>query len=111
MNDPYKHTACGTDDWGNRFCPGNHIAISTIWITAASILTTFNISKCMDKDGRVIEPSREYSPSIIRSVKLVQSVTLKSDQLSNSHPLPFECSIKPRSHVAEGLIRSVVDSY
>jgi len=79
--------------FGRRLCPGSHIAMSTIWIAAASILATFNISKCVGKDGRVIEPSREYSSSII------------------SHPLPFECSIKPRSHVAEGLIRSVVDSY
>ena len=65
MNDPYKHAACGADHGGNRICPGRHIAISTIWIAAASILTTFNISKCLDKDGRVIEPSPEYTSSTI----------------------------------------------
>ena len=54
----------------HRLCPGGHIAISTIWIAAASILTTFNISKCVDKDGRVIEPSREYtSSSLVRRVR------------------------------------------
>jgi len=79
--------------FGRRLCPGSHIARSTLWIAAASILATFNISKSVDKDGRVIEPSCEYLSAILR------------------HPLPFECSIKPRSNVAEGLIRSVVDSY
>ena len=88
-HDPYRHVACRTDHWGNRFCPGNHIAISTIWIAAASILTTFNISKCVDKDGRAIEPSCEYtSSSLVRSVKL-QSVPLKSDQLSKQPSSPF----------------------
>ena len=57
------HVACETDQGGNRICPGRHIAISTIWISAASILTTFNISKSVGKDGRVIEPSREYTIS------------------------------------------------
>jgi len=79
--------------FGRRICPGSHIAISTIWIAAASILATFNLSKSVDKDGKVIEPSCEYLSAII------------------SHPLPFECTIKPRSNVAEGLIRSITDSY
>jgi len=79
--------------FGRRLCPGRDVAMSTLWIAAATILTTFNLSKSVDKDGKVIEPSCEYQPAIIR------------------HPLPFECSIKPRSNVAEELIRSVMDSY
>jgi len=79
--------------FGRRLCPGSHIAASTLWIAAASVLATLNIFKSVDKDGRVIEPSCEYHSAILR------------------HPLPFECSIKPRSNIAEDLIRSVVDSY
>jgi len=79
--------------FGRRLCPGNHLAISTLWLTAASVLATFNLSKSVDKDGRVIEPSREYHPGLIRC------------------PFPFECTIKPRSKIAERLVRSVVDAY
>ena len=56
---------CETDHNG-RLCPGAHIAISTLWLTAASVLSTFNLSKSVDKDGRVIEPSREYHVGLIR---------------------------------------------
>ncbi|KAF8799105.1 cytochrome P450 [Phlegmacium glaucopus] len=47
--------------FGRRICPGSHIAFSTLWLTAASVLATFQLSKPVDKDGRVIEPSREYT--------------------------------------------------
>ena len=49
-----------------RLCPGYHIAFSTIWFTAATILATFNLSKAVDKNGKVIEPSCEYDTSSIR---------------------------------------------
>jgi len=93
LNPNIRDPALMAFGFGRRICPGSHMATSTLWIAAASILTTFNVSKCVDKDGRVIEPSREYLSALI------------------SHPLPFECIIKPRSHVSEELIRSVVDSY
>jgi len=82
--------------FGRRLCPGTHIATSTLWLTAATVLSTFNLSKSVDvKDdgGRVIEPSCEYHVGLIRC------------------PVPFECTIKPRSEMAEELIRSAVDSY
>jgi hypothetical protein len=37
-----------------------------IWLTAATALSTFNLTKSVDKDGRVIEPSREYHVGLIR---------------------------------------------
>jgi hypothetical protein len=33
---------------------------SSIWITVASILATFNIDKAVDEAGHVIEPTFEY---------------------------------------------------
>ncbi|KNZ75064.1 O-methylsterigmatocystin oxidoreductase [Termitomyces sp. J132] len=74
--------------FGRRFCPGRHMAISSIWIAAASILTTFHLSKAVDNDGRVIEPSQEYLSGLI------------------AHPLPFKCMIRPRSTEAVSLICS-----
>ena len=49
-----------------RLCPGRDVALSTLWIAAATILTTFNLSKSIDKDGKVIEPSCEYQSAILR---------------------------------------------
>lgn len=77
--------------FGRRVCPGKHIAKSTLWITVASILTIFKISKAIDADGNVIEPSQEYTSALIL------------------HPAPFKCTIKPRSKEAEMLIRSSLD--
>lgn len=48
-----------------RACPGTHIALSTILLTVASILTVFNIGKDIDADGRPIEPGREYSSTAV----------------------------------------------
>lgn len=50
----------------NRLCPGNHIAFSTLWLTAATTLATFNFSKLVDKEGKVIEPSCEYYSGMMR---------------------------------------------
>jgi len=78
--------------FGRRICPGRHMAFSAVWITMASIIATFDISKAVDNDGRIIEPSYEYVSSLISS------------------PLPFKCSIRPRSPQAESLIRATVDN-
>ncbi|KAF8140771.1 cytochrome P450 [Mycena galopus ATCC 62051] len=77
--------------FGRRQCPGRHMAISSIWITVASILATFNIEKALDVDGNIIEPSYEYLSGLI------------------SAPLPFKCSIKPRSPEAVGTIQAAAN--
>ncbi|TFK37128.1 cytochrome P450 [Crucibulum laeve] len=77
--------------FGRRVCPGKHIANSTLWIAAACILSTFNISKALDEAGNPIEPSQEYHSSMVL------------------HALPFKCTIKPRSQRAEALIFAAGD--
>lgn len=74
--------------FGRRICPGRHMARSSMWITMASILSTFDITKPIDKFGNVVEPTGEYNTGLI------------------SAPLPFECVFKPRSKNAETSIRS-----
>ncbi|KAJ7016900.1 cytochrome P450 [Mycena alexandri] len=76
--------------FGRRLCPGRHLALSTIWINIVSILATFNISKAVDEDGNIIEPTQEFFSGLISS------------------PLPFKCSIAPRSKEAVELIRAAV---
>ncbi|THH13309.1 hypothetical protein EW146_g6885 [Bondarzewia mesenterica] len=77
--------------FGRRVCPGRFIARASIWITIASVLATFDISKAVDDDGKLIEPAEEYSSGLV------------------SYPAPFRCQIRSRSLTVETLIRSVVD--
>ena|ERR1700742_4185594 len=51
-----------------RICPGRQIAHSLIMLTAASILTTFDISKKKDEDGNYIEPKQEYHEGLLSYV-------------------------------------------
>ncbi|KAF7373020.1 Cytochrome P450 [Mycena sanguinolenta] len=74
--------------FGRRICPGRHMAAASLWIVVASILSTFNIDKAIEENGEVIEPTHEYSPGII------------------STPLPFKCSITPRSPQAVEVIQA-----
>ncbi|KAJ7247328.1 cytochrome P450 [Mycena rebaudengoi] len=73
-------------------CPGRHMAMSSLWISIASILAAFDIFKAVGEDGNVIEPSYEYEPGIV------------------SVPAPFQCSIKPRSQAAINLIVATANS-
>ncbi|KAJ7251444.1 cytochrome P450 [Mycena rebaudengoi] len=77
--------------FGRRVCPGRHMAQSTLWITVASLLAVFNITKAIGEDGQTLEPSYEYHSALI------------------SIPFPFKCSIKPRSKAAADLIRSTAN--
>ncbi|KAJ7252521.1 cytochrome P450 [Mycena rebaudengoi] len=79
--------------FGRRVCPGRHMAQSTLWITVASLLAVFNITKAIGKDGKILEPSYEYHSAIVSYVM----------------PFPFKCSIKPRSNAAADLIRSTLN--
>ncbi|KAJ6529442.1 cytochrome P450 [Mycena vulgaris] len=77
--------------FGRRICPGRHMATSSVWLAVASILATFNITKAIGDDGKVIEPSHEYESALV--IK----------------PLPFKCCIKPRSKAAVELIQATVN--
>ncbi|KAJ7070958.1 cytochrome P450 [Mycena amicta] len=72
--------------FGRRFCPGKHLALDTLWIVVASTLAVFNITKELDENGQVKEPTTEFTPH------------------SLSHPLPFGCTILPRSASVRQLV-------
>ncbi|KAJ7190542.1 cytochrome P450 [Mycena pura] len=77
--------------FGRRMCPGRHFALPSVWITMTSILAAFDVSKAVDDAGNVVEPSYEYCDGPI------------------AMPLPFECSIKPRTQKASVLIEASVN--
>ncbi|KAK7450603.1 hypothetical protein VKT23_012913 [Stygiomarasmius scandens] len=52
--------------FGRRTCPGRLVALSSLWISIASVLATFNLDKAIDQDGNYIDPTGEYVPSSIQ---------------------------------------------
>ncbi|KAJ7202579.1 cytochrome P450 [Mycena pura] len=76
--------------YGRRICAGMHLATSSVCLTIASILATMDITKAVDNDGTVIEPTHEYESALVML------------------PLPFKCSFKPRSEEAKRLIEETI---
>ncbi|KAF8983950.1 cytochrome P450 [Cyathus striatus] len=48
-----------------RSVPGAHIAWSSLWLSAASILVLFNIVPAVDAKGNIIAPNTEYHTAFI----------------------------------------------
>ncbi|KAF9815577.1 hypothetical protein IEO21_04498 [Rhodonia placenta] len=49
-------------------CPGRHFADVTIWLTVASIIAAFDISKARDAGGNEIIPRMSFTSGLVRSV-------------------------------------------
>jgi hypothetical protein len=88
-----------------RQCPGRHMAQESVWLAVSSIIAAFDISKSVDENGNVIEPTHEYLQSLIWCVGTRPRITFYLIFIS-SMPLPFTCSINPRSEEIERLIRA-----
>ncbi|VDB95386.1 unnamed protein product [Peniophora sp. CBMAI 1063] len=73
---------------GRRQCPAKYFAREWLFITFASILATYNVSKAVDAKGKEIEPVDDYSATLF------------------SYPAPFQCRIEPRSEAARRLIET-----
>ncbi|KDR68694.1 hypothetical protein GALMADRAFT_78276 [Galerina marginata CBS 339.88] len=78
----------GAFGFGRRICPGRHLVQNTAWLSIASILSVYNISKPIDGDGKVVEPLIQYTDGLV------------------SHPKPFKLQLTPRSGNVEKLIES-----
>ncbi|KAF9008611.1 putative CyP450 monooxygenase [Hymenopellis radicata] len=68
--------------FGRRQCPGRHFSDSALFIVVASVLTTFDIRAVGDEKPQ---------PGMTSAAE--------------SYPLPFSCTIRPRSKVMEDLVR------
>jgi hypothetical protein len=88
-----------------RECIGIHLAKSTLWIVVASVLATFNFNKAKDECGRDIEVSTQNTGGLVRYVVISASVLLFFCLCRNSHPVPFECDIRPRDDRAVELLK------
>ncbi|KAF7365164.1 Cytochrome p450 [Mycena venus] len=78
-----------TFGFGRRICVGRHHADATVWAAMVSVLATFNIAKAKDSTGNEIDiDPNNYTDDL------------------DSHPLPFPCSITPRSDAAKSLVQA-----
>ncbi|KIK64984.1 hypothetical protein GYMLUDRAFT_160389 [Collybiopsis luxurians FD-317 M1] len=64
--------------FGRRRCPGRHFGDRSVWLAAASIISTVDISKAKDRSGNEITPEVKFIPGFVR------------------HPVEFSCRIQPR---------------
>ncbi|EMD36559.1 hypothetical protein CERSUDRAFT_115592 [Gelatoporia subvermispora B] len=72
--------------FGRRICAGREFAESTLFINIASILHVFNVAPAEDASGKPLIPEPRATSGFL------------------SHPIPFQCTVKPRSPAAERLI-------
>ncbi|KZT72767.1 cytochrome P450 [Daedalea quercina L-15889] len=72
--------------FGRRMCPGRWLAVDSIWLAIAAVAAVFDVAKKLDEHGCPIEPSVEYSSTML------------------SRPPPFPCAITPRSEAARKLV-------
>ncbi|KDQ09679.1 hypothetical protein BOTBODRAFT_520174 [Botryobasidium botryosum FD-172 SS1] len=68
--------------FGRRICPGLHLADSIMFIFLTTILSTFDISKSIDEQGREMEPQETYVPGIIQCVISLLHTTRARVQLA-----------------------------
>ncbi|KZV72773.1 cytochrome P450 [Peniophora sp. CONT] len=80
---PFPHVAFG---FGRRICPGRALAMTSVWLTVASILAMFKITPAKDESGADIPIVQTWSSGIV------------------GYPGPFRCTITPRSEKARGMV-------
>lgn len=78
----------GPFGFGRRICVGRHLALASVWIVLATLISTVNMSKATDSEGKEIEPVVRFTTGL------------------SSHPLHFDCEFKSRSPMAESLLES-----
>lgn len=65
--------------FGRRVCPGRYLAENSVFIIVAGLLAAFDISPEIDDQGRTCPLQPQFSSGLV------------------SYPLPFKCTIRPRS--------------
>ncbi|KIK59245.1 hypothetical protein GYMLUDRAFT_44616 [Collybiopsis luxurians FD-317 M1] len=88
-----KDHSTATFGFGRRVCPGKHIALASLFIVIASILTCYTIEPELDEHGEPVMPEVKWNP--------------EPTMLNN--PLPFKCRFVPRSKQVEPFLRVKFD--
>lgn len=51
--------------FGNRICPGRHLASASLFLTIASILHVFHVQPATDEDGRPMDIDVEVGTALV----------------------------------------------
>jgi len=76
--------------FGRRLCPGKIVGENSVYIQAALMIATVELSKGVDEKGNVAEPKLEFSTGIV------------------SHIKPFKYQIKERSPQVVAMVRQAL---
>ena len=96
----------------DRTCPGKWLAEEVLFLSASRMLVLFNMSRKGDSVGNLVEPRDELTSQGISSVRhltFLAARALISSLSIHSSPLPFECSITPRSAAVLELVGELGD--
>ncbi|KAJ7802217.1 cytochrome P450 [Mycena olivaceomarginata] len=73
--------------FGRRFCPGQHVALQTLFISIVRILWAFDVLPGLDEKGNVVLPAADaFTTSLV------------------TRPMPFPCRFQPRHEGVEEVI-------
>ncbi|KAI0683560.1 cytochrome P450 [Earliella scabrosa] len=89
--DPDVRDPSAAFGFGRRICVGRYLAIESMWIAIACVLSLFDIRKVVGEDGKEITPNAEYIRGFVW------------------HPKPFPCVIAPRSKDHEALLMAAAE--
>jgi len=72
--------------FGRRICPGRYLSDNSLYLIVSCLLAVYDIDPGVDHQGNSIKLKPEFTSGLL------------------SYPVPFKCSIKPRTPAAEALI-------
>lgn len=80
----------GPFGFGRRICVGRHLALASVWIVLATLVSTVNISKAVDSHGKEVEPVVGFTTGLSRyecDLNLSQAFEINYHFLQSSSPL------------------------
>ncbi|KAF7760416.1 hypothetical protein Agabi119p4_11092 [Agaricus bisporus var. burnettii] len=87
-DDSIRDPSIAAFGYGRRICPGWYFGLDSLFLIIAHTLAVFDIKLALDEHGNEIQVKADFTSGL------------------SSQPVPFQCSIKPRSEAAAALIRN-----
>ncbi len=96
----------GNFGFGRRKCPGNFLAMATVYMFLATLLAVFEVEMAVGPDGKPIEPQPAVTiglggcvslPSPRPFLRPPSPTPSPTPALTNRHPAPFQCRLRLRN--------------
>ena len=89
-------------------CPGRYLSDNSLYSIVSSVLAVYNINAPVDESGKPKQIEVNYTSGLLSYVFFFMEFTSMCS-FPDRYPLPFNCTIEPRSEAAEILIRGLSD--